>query len=158
MKKNKNKTWRLKKKYVFEYKVGSGHYQADVFALRCFDNRFWKTFKRYMKLCGVGDIDPESPAGGAKVFASPERKSDREFFLREIAKSIKLHHTKKVMLFTHTDCGAYGGLKRFGGNEEKEFVFHAREHKKARRAVLKKFPNFKVETYFIDWRGIIKTS
>ena len=148
----------MKKKYVFEYKAGSGHYQADIFALRCFDNRFWKTFKRFMKFCGVGDIDPESPAGGAKVFASPEYKSDRGFFFREINKSIRLHHTKRIMLFTHTDCGAYGGLKRFGGNEEKEFVFHAREHKKARRAVLKKFPNFKVETYFIDWRGIIKTS
>ena len=72
----------MKKKYVFEYKAGSGHYQADIFALRCFDNRFWKTFKRFMKFCGVGDIDPESPSGGAKVFASPEYKSDRNFFFR----------------------------------------------------------------------------
>src|SRR3989338_5982721 len=143
----------IKKKYVFKYKARKGHYKADVFAMRCLDNRFWKTFKRFMKKIGVGDIDPESPAGGAKVFASPEKSQDRDFFLREIEKSILLHHTKRVMLFTHSDCGAYGGLKRFGGNEEKEFVFHVAELKKARAVVRKRFQKLKIETFFIDNKG-----
>lgn len=147
-----------KKKYVFLHKAETEHYKADVFVMRCLDNRFWKTFQRFMRKIGVGDIDPESPAGGAKVFASPEKKHDRDFFLREIEKSIRLHHTKRVMLFTHSDCGAYGGLQRFGGDKEKEFAFHVVELKKAKAVVRKCFPKLKVEIYFIDSMGIVKIS
>jgi len=146
------------KKYVFRYKARGGHYRADIFSLRCFDNRFWKTFKRFMKFMGIGDIDPESPAGGAKVFASPEKKTDREFFLREIAKSVKLHKTRRVILFTHSDCGAYGGLSRFDGDEEKEFKFHVRELRRAKKVVRKRFPKLIVETYFIDSYGVIRVT
>lgn len=147
-----------KKKYVFRLPSSLRHYEAAVFALRCFDNRFWKVFKRFMRHLGFGDIDPESVAGGAKILSSPEKEGDRDFILRELEKSTKLHHTKKVMLFTHHDCGAYGGLARFGGDEEKEFAFHVREHRKARDVIKKHFSALAVETYFIDTEGVAETT
>jgi len=142
--------------YAFRYPSDLGHYTAEAFVVRCFDDRFWKTFKNFLKQEGVQHIDPESVAGGAKVIASPEKESDREFMLRELEKSILLHHVKKVMLFTHYDCGAYGGLARFNGNEAEQFAFHQTELAKAKAAVQEKFPEIPVETYFIDAAGVIK--
>ena len=149
---------RMKRKYVFRHPSSLHHYEAAVFALRCFDNRFWKVFKRLMRHLGLGDIDPESVAGGAKILSSPEKAGDRDFILRELAKSIKLHRTKRVMLFTHHDCGAYGGEARFGNDEEKEFAFHCQELAKAKKIVWRKFPKLRVKTYFVDDKGVIDTT
>lgn len=142
--------------YIFRHKSSLDHYTAQAFVLRCFDDRFWKVFKNFLKARGLRRIDPESVAGGAKILASPEKESDRDFMLREIEKSVRLHHTKKVMLFTHYDCGAYGGLPRFGGDTEKQFAFHQQELQKAKDAVAGAFPEMQVETYFIDKEGAVK--
>ncbi len=132
------------------------HYTAQAFVVRCFDDRFWKVFKNFLRDKGLGHIDPESVAGGAKIFASPEKEGDRDFMLRELEKSIRLHHTARVMLFTHYDCGAYGGLARFDGDEEKQFAFHQEELKKATGAVAERFPDIAIETYFLDMLGVVQ--
>ena len=142
--------------YIFRHSSNLDHYTAEAFVVRCFDDRFWKTFKNFLKEQRYKRIDPESVAGGAKVLASPEKESDRDFMLREIEKSIRLHHTKRVVLFTHADCGAYGGLARFGGNAEEQFAFHQTELAKAKAAVREKFTDIEIEMYFIDAEGIIK--
>jgi hypothetical protein len=142
--------------YAFRHSSGLTHYIAQAFVLRCFDDRFWRTFKNFLKQAGYAHIDPASVAGGARILASPEKESDRDFILREIEKSIQLHHTEKVLLLTHSDCGAYGGLARFQGNEEEQFAFHRQELALARAKVLKKFPDMPVETYFIDGQGVVK--
>ncbi len=146
------------KKYIFTYTTDTGHYQAGAFAVRCFDNRFWRSFREFMHHEGLGHIDAESVAGGAKIFASPEKEGDQDFMLRELEKSIALHRTTRVMLFTHSDCGAYGGFQRFNGNTEEELDFHKGEHQKARVCIQEHFPELTVETYFIDPQGVIRTS
>ena len=147
----------MEKKYAFVQATPLRHYTAGAFIVRCFDDRFRPVFEKFIKTRGLKRADLESIAGGAKIFASPERKSDREFMIRELEKSIRLHHAKRVILFTHYDCGAYGGLARFSGDEEKQFAFHAAEHKKAKGTVKARFPNVKVEGYFMDRGGIVKT-
>lgn len=148
----------MEKNYVFYHKSDLGHYTAEVFTVRCVDDRFWKAFKYFLRSQNMKHIDPKSPAGGAKIFSSPEKPEDRDFMLRELDISIRLHNVKKVMLFTHHDCGAYGGIKRFHDNLSEEFDFHAAEHKKAREAIHERFPDIHVDTYFIDDKGIIHTS
>ncbi len=146
-------------KYVYKNKASLGHYKADVYAVRCFDNRFWKSFKNFIKdNAGIGDIDTASPAGGAKVFSSPFKETDKEHYLEELGRSISLHHVGKVLLFTHHDCGAYGGFAKFDNDADKELEFHKAEHRKAVAVILERFPDLVVETYFIDDEGIIKTS
>lgn len=146
---------RAKQNYVFEFKTKPDHYRADAFAVRCFDNRFWKTFKKFIKRFGLKHIDAESVAGGAKIFSSPEKKSDREFLVRELEKSIKLHRAARVFLFSHEDCGAYGGSKRFSSFAA-ELSFHEKEHAKASSFLKKKFPRVQVENFFIDFKGVIR--
>lgn len=78
--------------------------------------------------------------------------------LREIEKSIKLHGTARVLLFTHHDCSAYGGFSRFSSNPQAELDFHTEEHKKARDVIQARFPELAVESYFLDANGIVKIS
>lgn len=146
----------MSQEYIFSYPTSLDHYTADAFVVRCFDNRFWRVFHKFTKAQNLKHIDLESVAGGAKIFSSPEQEGDRDFMLRELEKSIKLHHTKKIMLFTHHDCGAYGGFEKFEDDAEKEFAFHTEEHKKAAAAIHEKFPDMAIETYFLDTEGIIK--
>lgn len=148
----------MEKTYVFFYDTPLEHYVADAFVVRCFDNRFWKLFKKFIKELGLNNIDVESVAGGAKIFSSPEKEEDRNFMMRELEKSIRLHKTRRIMLFTHHDCGAYGGFAQFNNNEEKEFEFNASEHTKAVEFIHLKFPDIPIDTYFIDKSGIVKTS
>lgn len=144
--------------YIFKQKAPLNHYVAEAYTVRCVDDRFWKTFKNFLREQNIIRIDPKSPAGGVKVFASPKRESDREYNLDEIAISVELHQVKKIMLFSHSDCGAYGGLKKFNGNKDEELEFHVEEHKAARYVIHGRFPDLKIETYFIDEEGVIKTS
>lgn len=145
-------------KRVFNYHTSLDHYTADAFVVRCFDNRFWKVFKEFIKNQKINHIDVESVAGGAKIFASPEYKTDQEYLFRELEKSIKLHHSKKVMLFTHHDCGAYGGLKKFAGDKKNELAFHTKELLAAKDSVQNGFPKLKIESYFIDEKGAVQIS
>ena len=141
--------------YEFEFPTNLEHYTAEAFVVRCFDDRFWKVFKRFLKSRGVRHIDPESVAGGAKVLASPEQDGDRDFMLRELEKSIRLYHTKKVLLFTHHDCGAYGGIAKFNGNRDAELAFHRTEHTKARAIIAARFSDLLIENYFLNEKGVI---
>ena len=146
----------MNQKHIFDHPTSLDHYTADAFVVRCFDNRFWGVFHKFIKAQNLKHIDLESVAGGAKIFSLPEREGDRDFMLRELEKSIKLHHTKKVMLFTHHDCGAYGGFEKFANNAEQELTFYEEEHQKAIMAIRERFPDIEIEAYFIDEQGILK--
>jgi carbonic anhydrase len=135
----------------------TGPYQAAAFVLRCFDARFRHVFDAFIRHVGFEYVDVVSVAGGGKVLASPEEASDRAFVLREIATSRQLHHTQRVLVMTHQDCGAYGGDTRFQGDEEGEFTFHRVEHAKARAVLIAAFPSMRVETYFLDTHGVYRT-
>ena len=146
----------MEKDYIFKKETPLEHYEAEYFTLRCFDDRFWRVFKEFLKSQGIKHIDPESVAGGAKIIASPETESDREFMLREIEKSIRLHHTKRALLFTHHDCGAYGGFAKFNNDEMAEFEFHANELKNAAACIKEKFPDLEVSGFFLDQKGAVR--
>lgn len=143
--------------YLFRQESHVDSYEAQALVLRCFDNRFWQTTKGFLKFMGVLRYDPVTVAGGAKVLASPDQEQDFEHMIQELDKSIRLHKTRRCLLFTHHDCGAYGGLTRFK-DAETEFTFHVEEHDKIRKNVLARFPNLDVETFFVDRNGVIKTS
>lgn len=145
-------------KYLLSHKTSLKHYAADAFIVRCFDDRFRAAFEKFLKAQKITHADVESVAGGAKIFSSPEKRGDRDFMLRELEKSIKLHHAKRAMLFTHYDCGAYDGLARFAGDEKKQFAFHRAELTRAKTEVRKKFPRLAIEAYFIDTKGVVRIS
>ena len=121
----------------------------------CFDDRFTKTRQKFFKRLGLKRVDRVIIAGGMKALAAKGASPERDFALKQIATSIRLHHTKRVILMTHSDCGAYGGLATFHNEPEQELATHARDQRQAISAVKKAIPRgVRVESIFVDFEGV----
>ena len=145
--------------YLYRHASSMEHYTADIFVVWCFDDRFREAQMGFLTHVNIGHRDPESPAGGGKIFFDPEKESDREYYCRELEKSIALHHAKEVWLFTHHDCGACGGFGRFCNSRDEELLHHINGGKIAREFIQKRFSAIeKVRTFFVDERGVIETT
>jgi sulfate permease, SulP family len=145
-------------KYLFTMEAEADTYEVQAFVLCCFDYRFWKTTREFLKFMGLFRVNPITVAGGAKVFASPDKEQDFDYMMRELERSIHRHKTNRCLLFTHHDCGAYGGFTRFQRDDQEEFTFHQAEHHKIRANIIARFPHLRVETFFVDTNGVIDTS
>jgi hypothetical protein len=142
-------------KKVFHFDSPRDKYFCDAAILWCFDNRFDLGFRKFLKRIGVANPDPIKIAGGAKVLASPERETDREFVIEQIRISMRLHGTQRVILMLHSDCGAYGGLDAgFRGDTAAEAEHHYRELKRAAAALKEAIPGIEVQGYFVDFEGV----
>jgi len=142
-------------KKVFHFDAPREKYHCDAAILWCFDNRFELGFRKFLKRIGVMNSDPIKIAGGAKVLASPDHESDREFVLDQIRKSMRLHGTKRVILMLHSDCGAYGGLAAgFRGDAAAEAAHHEGDLKLAAANLQAAIPDVEVQGYFVDFAGI----
>lgn len=141
-------------KKVFHFDSPREKYVCDAAVVWCFDNRFNLGFSKFLKRAGVVNMDPIKIAGGAKSLASPEHPGDREFVLEQIRKSIRLHATRRVILKLHSDCGAYGGLERFGNDAQAEREHHQAELCRAAQVLRESFPEVDVGCYFVDFEGV----
>jgi carbonic anhydrase len=140
---------------VFHFDSPREHYRAEAVVVWCFDHRFHLAFAKYLKRNGVLNTDIVKVAGGAKSLASPARETDREFILDQIRTSIRLHRTQRVILMTHSDCGAYGGLAGgFGGDAQAEAQRHEHELRRAAECVREAVPDIGVGCYFVDFEGV----
>jgi hypothetical protein len=139
-----------------ESKVSPEHYKAEACVVWCFDARFTNSGSDFLKNQGFSEskIDLVKRAGGAKALAM-EGSADQEDVLKQIAGSIKLHQTDRVILMVHMDCGAYGGSSAFENDNNKERDHHIAELKKATAAVHAKFPEIKVvESWIAGLSGV----
>ena len=134
------------------------HYEAENFDVACVDDRTTKARDAYIGHLGDEYVDMKTPAGATRVFSSPEHESDREYWFRELQKSIDFHGIKKVRFWPHHDCGAYGGFSRFDNDREVEFEYHVVEHRKAVEIIHERYPDMPVESYFQDENGIVRIS
>ncbi len=110
--------------------------------------------RKFLKKRGIRWADPLKIAGGAKAFASPAEEFDRSFALGQVKTSMRLHGTKRVMLMVHSDCGAYGGLQAFGGNEEREAANHESELRHAAEFLRSNIPAVEIECYHLKFNGV----
>ena len=141
-------------KKVFHFDSQREHYRADACVVSCIDARFELATRKFLGKRGIQWIDLIKIAGGAKVFASPAQDGERAFILEQVQVSIRLHATNRVMLMVHSDCGAYGGLKAFGGNAEQEAAHHESELQKAMEFLKENLPAIAVEGYFLKFDGV----
>jgi carbonic anhydrase len=140
---------------VLHYRSSANKYHCDAVVVACFDHRFDRVLRKFLKRIGIVNPDPIIVAGGAKTLASPEHEADREFLVGQMEKSVKLHGTGRVILLLHSDCGAYGGLHQtFKDNEALEVAHHRDELHKAHRVASDAFPAVNVECYFLDFAGV----
>jgi carbonic anhydrase len=116
-------------------------HNCDAFAVMCMDFRFQRYFDEWLlKNLGHGNYDRVSFAGGVKSW-------DIIFSQLEISK--RLHHSKKVVLINHEDCGAYGA--------EDSPERHASDLRNAREKVLQAFPDSEVLLLYCRLDGEMET-
>lgn len=116
--------------------------------LHCFDFRFVHDLLHYMKAHGLDrNYDDVGVAGSVKSLVDPKEPSDREFVLRQIETSKRLHGITDIYLANHLDCGAYGGKEAFA-DEQAEREKHVRDLKAAEKIVRDKWPELTVHSLF----------
>jgi len=138
----------------FHFYSQTDMYRADGCVVSCFDARFELVTRKFLKKRGIWWADPLKIAGGAKAFASPAEESERSFALGQVRTSMRLHRTNRVMLMIHSDCGAYGGLQAFEGNEEREATNHESELRSAAEFLKSTISAIDVECYYLKFNGV----
>ena len=144
-------------KRVISHQSNSEHYKADACIVWCFDDRFSSLLEQFIRESKFQHADLVKIAGGAKGLTSPADPFERQYVLDQIGKSIALHHTPKVILMAHSECGAYG--KQFADRKDEE-SFYQKELAKAVDAVKSfmknRYPETRVLSYFADFDGLMK--
>jgi hypothetical protein len=132
---------------VFHFDCPQEVYQADACVISCFDARFDLMVRKFLKRRGIQTYDHIKIPGSAKSLAAPEREGDRDFVLRMIRTSIRLHRPDRLLILAHADCGAYQGIPT--GIVVSDVV-------QAAAVVLAAEPSLAVECYFTDFDGVYK--
>lgn len=120
-------------------------YTADACVVTCFDARFDAALRKFFKRCSIEICDHVKIPGSAKALGAPDQESDRDFAMRMLRTSIRLHRPSRFLLIGHNDCGAYPG-------QPPEVV--AADLLLAAAYLRQAEPGIPVETYFADFDGI----
>lgn len=115
-------------------------HSCEAVVLCCIDFRFWReTLEFSEKKLGLSSFDFPSLPGSAKAI-----NEGQELALGCVSVPCDLHHVKKIVIVNHSDCGAYGGSAKFGGDIEAEQKFHEGELRKAKAIIFEKYPDKEV--------------
>ena len=95
---------------LFHFDCPREIYRADAVVISCFDARFDVATRKFLKRRGVVTFDHVKIPGSAKSLAAPECVGDRDFVLRMVRTSLRLHAADRVLLLAHNDCGGYPGV------------------------------------------------
>ena len=143
---------------IFHFQSHPEPYVADAAVLCCFDERIRLAVQKFLKNRQILHPDMIVIAGGAKTLASPRNDFERDFILEQIRMSVLLHKTTRAFLMTHSDCATYGGLAAFEGDREREAAHHRAELQRAAELVQQRFPDLKLETFFVTFDGVFATA
>ena len=112
--------------------------------IRCMDFRLNKETKKWIQESKLfeGGFDIISLAGASKdiVDGNEEVKNN---FLKHVGVSVDLHQVEKIIIFHHSDCGAYALDYKFDSLEE-EKKKQLEDMKKAKEIILEKYSGVKV--------------
>ena len=124
-------------------------HECNHFVLSCIDFRFHEAISEWVKENNfVGDYDLVSLAGAQKNVANPET---RDFFMNQLAISVRLHKTNTILLLAHQDCGAYGGSKAFASWAE-EKAKYTEDLNIAEATIKNVYPEMKVKKIILEWK------
>ena len=139
---------------TFHFDSPPDPYVADAVVLTCFDQRIRTAVNKFLQKRGILRPDMVVIAGGAKTLASPRNDFERDFILEQVRMSILLHKTELAYIMCHSDCATYGGLAAFSGDRETEFRHHCQELDRARELLKDRFPDLRVECFFVNFEGV----
>ena len=139
---------------TFHFDSPPDPYVADAVVLTCFDQRIRTVVQKFLHKRRIDRPDMVVIAGGAKTLASPRNDFERDFILEQVRMSILLHKTERAYIMCHSDCATYGGLAAFQGDREAESKHHCQELARAAELLKDRFPDLKVECFFVNFEGV----
>jgi hypothetical protein len=139
--------WLIYMEKCFHFDAPEEVYTADACVISCFDARFDLTIRKFLKWSGIQMFDHIKIPGSARSLAAPECEGDRDFVLRMIRTSIRLHHPRRALILAHSDCGAYPGVP---------IDVVVADVVRAAGVVLASEPSLAVECYFTDFDGVYR--
>ena len=100
-----------------------------------------------------GDVDVISVPGACIDLANYGLGTcEANFVMKGIILAYEKHGVRNIILTQHEDCGAYGGKIAFA-SDEAELAKTIGDMKKAKKALLEKFPDLHVEMFRIKMVG-----
>ncbi len=130
---------------LFHFDSPRESYRADACVITCFDARFDLAVRKFLKRRGVVTFDHVKIPGGVKSLAAPECDTDRDFVLRMVRTSMRLHGSERVLMVAHAECGAYPGASMEAVIAD---TVRAAEFLRASETTVE------VESYFGDFDGV----
>ncbi len=132
---------------LFHFDSPQEVYTSEACVISCFDARFDLATRKFLKRRGILTFDHVKIPGSAKWLAAPECEADRQFVLRMIRTSVRLHQSQVTLIVAHNDCGAYIGapVETIAG-----------EAVAAAQVVRAAIPGMPVECYFADFDGVYR--
>jgi carbonic anhydrase len=113
---------------------------SDSCLVCCIDFRFQKHIRRFTdEYLKNKTFDLVGYAGASK---------NLDVILGQLDISVRLHQIKQVILIHHEECGAYGA--------ESTLARHATDLKKARSAILAKWPSLQVDLFYMKLNGEVE--
>jgi len=117
---------------------------CEALLIRCMDFRLHSELGKWIGDAGIniGGYDLLSLAGAGKNIADGN-KEIISYLLLQIGVSVNLHKAKTVILFHHSDCGAYAQSYKFSSpKEEKEKQFE--DMRTAEKVISEEYPQINV--------------
>ncbi len=134
--------------------------EADALLLSCIDYRLTDATTRYMDGRGMAGKYDHAVLAGASLGAETSKfPAWRTTFWEHLKIAIDLHHIHQVVLLDHRDCGAYKLIlgKDFSKDPKKEYEVHAKELRRLRAAIAKKYPRLSTELLLMALDGSVET-
>ena len=132
---------------LFHFDTPPEEYRADACVVSCYDARFELVVRKFLKRRGLAVVDHLKIAGSVKSLVSPGQEADREFVLRMIRISMRLHQSRLVVMVGHNDCGAYDGAPP---------ATVIADLLRAAELLRTAEPSLAVECYFADFDGVYR--
>ncbi|MFA6081313.1 MAG: carbonic anhydrase [Patescibacteria group bacterium] len=115
------------------------NHTCDAFVVACIDFRFQKYLKQWLDE-NMNQVNKTYDFVG---FAGSTKSL--ETIMGQLDISVRLHQVKEVVLVHHEECGAYGS--------ESTHDRHAEDLNKAKKTILEKYPNLKVDLFYLHLNG-----
>ncbi len=125
----------------------------------CMDFRFQSGVQDWLKSQGyLGSCDEVIVAGASRDLVKPIEPGHKEYLIRQIDLSVKLHDPDEIVIIDHQDCGGYAQDETIkSGLEDQEDRDAHKSYAAEAKAILQaKYPDKEIKTFYAKLEGGIE--
>jgi len=133
-------------------------HQAEALILSCIDFRMMEVEQQFLAQQQLSHrYDWVALAGASLALAGFPHAAEAETFWDQLEISQHLHHINRVIILDHQDCGAYASKvgPTLSQDPQQEQQVHATYLNQAYWAITAKYPDLRVELYFLGLDGTV---